>query len=44
MMIYLQPREFQNWNRFSQYGCHCFQSFDTEFWKGKGVPKDDIDK
>ena len=44
MMLYLQPSEFQDWNRFSGYGCWCFQSFDNEFWKGQGLPKDDIDK
>ena len=44
MMLYLQPEEFQDWNKFSNYGCWCFQSQDTEFWKGQGLPKDDIDK
>ena len=44
MMLYLQPAEFQDWNRFSGYGCWCFQSFDTEFWRGQGLPKDEIDK
>lgn len=44
MMLYLQPAEFQDWNRFSGYGCWCFQSFDTDFWRGQGLPKDEIDK
>jgi len=43
-MLYLQPEEFQQWNRFSGYGCWCFQSLDNEFWKGQGLPKDEIDK
>lgn len=44
MMLYLQPAEFQDWNRFSGYGCWCFQNVDNEFWKGQGLPKDEIDK
>ena len=45
MMLYLQPEEEgQKWNRLSGYGCYCFQSFDNQFWRGEGLPKDDIDK
>ena len=44
MTLYLQPEEGQDWNRFSGYGCWCFQSFDNQFWKGQGLPKDEIDK
>ena len=43
-MMYLQPEEGQKWSRFSGYGCYCFQSFDNEFWRGEGLPKDEIDK
>jgi len=44
MTIYLQPDEQVKWSKFSGYGCYCFQSYDNEFWKGQGLPKDDIDK
>jgi len=44
MTIYLQPDEETKWSKFSGYGCYCFQSYDNEFWKGQGLPKDDIDK
>jgi hypothetical protein len=44
MMVYLQENDGRVFSRFSQYGCWCFQSFDYDFWKGQGYPKDGIDK
>ena len=44
MTLYLQPDEETKWSKFSGYGCYCFQSYNNEFWKGQGLPKDDIDR